>query len=139
MSPPRVHSAIKPNPTIADGFRKSSVTMLVDRSACTTRAWWGLARCWSANALPGIEHSLVEIHEQVDNEVNHRGEQCDGLYGSVVSCVNRFCGIATDSRPAKDCLGNDSSAEKLSELKPHNCCDGRCRIFQSVYAHDGCW
>src|SRR6218665_113747 len=90
-------------------------------------------------AHPGIEHSLGEIHEQVDNEVNHRGEQCDGLYGSVVSCVNRFCDIATDSRPAKDCLGNDSSAEKLSELKPHNCCDGRCRIFQSVYAHDGCW
>src|SRR6218665_3879789 len=75
-------------------------------------------------AHPGIEHSLGEIHEQVDNEVNHRGEQCDGLYGSVVSCVNRFCDIATDSRPAKDCLGNDSSAEKLSELKPHNCCDG---------------
>src|SRR5262245_56894218 len=76
-----------------------------------TRSRRGL-RTRRSIADPRIENGVADVDQQVDNDIDHREHQDDGLYGREVTAEHGLDGETTEARQAEHAFGHHGAADQ---------------------------
>src|SRR5918998_1270828 len=100
-------------------LRKSCLRLRVLTSEEAAASCW---ICASATSQPhsGIEDSIEDVHEQVDQHEEQGSVEDDTLDRSVVPGAYGLVGVKADPRPREDGLRDDGTPHEQSHLQPYN-------------------
>src|SRR5918997_2144811 len=100
-------------------LRKSCLRLRVLTSGEATASCW---ICASATSQPhsGVENSIEDVHQQVDQHEEQGTVEDDTLDRSVVPGVHGLPGVEADPGPREDGLRDDGASHEQSHLQSYN-------------------
>src|SRR5262249_36776534 len=79
-----------------------------------------------------IQVRVQDVDEQIDHDKARRHDQCRALHERYVAQSDAAVQLESDTRPGKDCFGNDRAAEQRPHLQTDDSQYRQQRILQRV-------
>ena len=84
---------------------------------------------------PGVDPSVGDVRQQVDQHIDHRGEQHEALDHGVIPVGDGVHGQLPQPGPAEDRLNDDAAAKERADGEPHDREDGDGGVVQHVFQY----